>query len=225
MEAAKLISIVYEQRNLSDAVLFKFYDVMTHSVIEDTDIKTKINALEFWKNVIRRYLMGHGWIDGKFPEVTFSKDTRKIVVMTDEEIKKRLVKVLFQLSETGCLFVLTTALANQKDDFFETVQKLGDNLLKLLKEYKVDTAILEESSCEKIKTSKLDFGIDCDMDIHKTVISRQTLHPKDFLESMDIFLHRVEHDENSDEQFNIVPLLEEILYEASDNSPMVYEEL
>lgn len=210
-EAAKLISTLYEQGNLDNAILFSFYDTMTYSIIEENDIETKNNALEFWKYDIYRHLMDQGWIDGKFPDVTFSVDTKKIVIMSNAEIRKRIVKVLYQLSETGCLFVLKTALEDKNQVFVDNVKVLIEEMSNTFKEYEINSKALEDMAFfNNQKSFYFDFGNDYDIDLSKKIISRQTLHPKDFLEFVENFWY-YNHNNHDSEPFDITAVFQEIL--------------
>lgn len=49
-------------------------------------------------------------IDGSFPQVTFSRETHKIVNLDDSEIKARLILILNSLSDKGCFDVFVNCL-------------------------------------------------------------------------------------------------------------------
>lgn len=83
---------------------------MATAAIGDLYWEVQINALSFWAKVIERHMSNQGMIDGAFPQVTFSKENRKIVTLTENEIRLRLKKVLNELSDLGCLQVLTTLI-------------------------------------------------------------------------------------------------------------------
>jgi len=89
--------------------------VMAYAAVSDLHWEVKVNALEFWEKVIERQMSNQGMIDGVFPSVTFSKENRKIVLLTRNEIKSRLSKVLGELARVRCLQV--------------SVQTVGGNLL------------------------------------------------------------------------------------------------
>lgn len=91
-----------------------------------------MKAIEFWHCVIKRQLQYQGVIDGTFPSVTFSKENKKIVTLTQKEITLRLTKVLAKLSTFGCLGVLLASLDDQ-DDLM--VVKRGVTVLKSLIEF------------------------------------------------------------------------------------------
>lgn len=78
---------------------------MTAAAVLDLDWEVKINALEFWKYFIKSHLTDQGMLDGQFPNVTFSKEHRKIVSLNETEIKQRLNKALDELARQRCLGV------------------------------------------------------------------------------------------------------------------------
>jgi len=78
---------------------------MSKVIISDFHWEVKVNAIRFWKVVIEKHLTDQGMIDGCFPEVTFSKEHRKIITLTPENIQLRLNKTLDSLSRVGCLQV------------------------------------------------------------------------------------------------------------------------
>ncbi|CAG9824587.1 unnamed protein product [Phaedon cochleariae] len=139
-EAAALIDSIYTNREVSVVTLSKFYDIMHHAVIADLHWETRVNALQFWKNVINRHLFQQGMIDGDFPEFTFSKEKRKIINLNEVEVKMRLIKVLNQLSENGCLSAFQFAL--QDDCDLEVTKYATDavnDFVLLLKKYRITT--------------------------------------------------------------------------------------
>lgn len=78
---------------------------MTAAAVLDLHWEVKINALEFWRHFIKAHLTDQGMLDGHFPNVTFSKEHRKIVSLDTNEIKQRLNKALDELSKQRCLGV------------------------------------------------------------------------------------------------------------------------
>lgn len=135
-EAALLAREIYEHRNCRPEVEQTFYQIIGRSATYDLHWEVKVNALCFWEKVIQRFLANQGMIDGFFPSVTFSKENKKIVTLTNEEIRLRLNKVLIELSNIGCLYVLLTTLHDDCD--FQVVQKSAEILrdfLSMLKRY------------------------------------------------------------------------------------------
>lgn len=148
-EAATLISKIYVHRGFTDSILQQIYEVMSQAAVVDLHWEVKLNALLFWEKVINNHLQNQGMIDGTFPNVTFSKEHRKIVTLNEAEVKARLNKVLVQLSECKCLSVLMFAM--QDDCDFEVSKKaveITQKLANLLKMYNVSlsTAPMSPSS-------------------------------------------------------------------------------
>lgn len=71
--------------------------------------------MEFWEVIIRRQFQDQGVIDGNFPTVTFSKEKKKIVNLTPNEIISRLTKILDELSLRGCLGALLSGIEEDSD--------------------------------------------------------------------------------------------------------------
>lgn len=78
---------------------------MANVVLSDLHWEVKVNALNFWELIIEHQMNDQGMIDGVFPQVTFSKEHRKIINLTPATIQERLRKVLVGLSQNGCLHV------------------------------------------------------------------------------------------------------------------------
>lgn len=73
-----------------------------------------------------------GWLDKKFPSVIFSK---RIICMTNAEVRKRIYKVLNQLSCIGCLSVYeqvsrTSHLTKESEDFINRIVVRFNSLFK-----------------------------------------------------------------------------------------------
>lgn len=114
-EAATLMKLLYKHQKLPEELMDHIYEMMAFSATIDLNGEVRRRALEFWDEVIWEHLKCQGMIDGSFPKVTFSKENRKIVTLTEVEIRRRLHKVLIQLSENGCLGVLISAIQDDCD--------------------------------------------------------------------------------------------------------------
>ncbi|CAH2003808.1 unnamed protein product [Acanthoscelides obtectus] len=137
-EAATVVATIYEYQDVPESHLGNMYDVASHAATADLHWEVKAKALMFWSKVIEKHLTHQGMIDGTFPEVTFSKENRKIVTLNDAEVKKRLIKVLEQLSATGCLAVFAAALQDDSDlEVAKTALVLIKDFVAMLKKYKV----------------------------------------------------------------------------------------
>ncbi|VEN47491.1 unnamed protein product [Callosobruchus maculatus] len=137
-EAATVVATIYEYQDVPESSLGNMYDVASHAATADLHWEVKAKTLMFWSKVIEKHLTHQGMIDGTFPEVTFSKENRKIVTLNDAEVKKRLIKVLEQLSATGCLAVFAAALQDDSDlEVAKTALDLIKDFVSMLKKYKV----------------------------------------------------------------------------------------
>ncbi|KAJ9580213.1 hypothetical protein L9F63_004156, partial [Diploptera punctata] len=129
-EAAALLKEIYVHHKFLKAELGKVFTAMARAAMCDLHWEVKINALHFWEKVIEQQMSNQGMIDGIFPSVTFSKENRKIVTLTETEIKTRLNKVLEELCRIRCLQVLLTAL---QDHDLQVVYKAADIITTLNK--------------------------------------------------------------------------------------------
>lgn len=121
----------------------------------DLHWEVKKTALDFWDEVILECLKNKGMIDGSFPEVTFSKECRKIVTLTENEVQRRLNKVLIELSTNGCLTVLMGAVQDDCDvDVVEKAVVVTKKFVKLLNKYKVVSCQCDVSAEEKVLVDK-----------------------------------------------------------------------
>lgn len=208
-EVATLMAIIYETHDLTKNVYMNFCDTITHIITDDSSPATRKNALQFWRNVIRRWLTLEGMIDGEFPEVTFSKEFRKIVILNDQEVKKRLIKVMYILSENGCLSALHTSLQDCDIEVNKAVKGIAVNLYDLLQKYNVQSSDFEnmeesidEDSCSS-ESSK--------SDITGIMKCRQILRPDSLLLFLEEYL-RPRSISPMISQYIIESTLDEILY-------------
>lgn len=136
LEAAASMQLLYKHQHLLEENKQQIYEMMAFSTTLDLHWEVRKKGLQFWNEVIGEHLRNQGMIDGSFPSVTFSRENRKIVTLTEIEIKRRLNKVLLQLSEVGCLGVLLSAL--QDDSDLEVVKEavgITKQLVTLLHRY------------------------------------------------------------------------------------------
>lgn len=128
-EAVSCICAVYRYQQVPQHCLDLVFSILAHCAVNDLYWEVKVNALNFWKTVICRQFVHQGMIDGTFPAVTFSKEHKKIITLTDKEIQLRLGKVLNELALRGCLGILLACL---KDSDLEVVRKTVVVLEKLM---------------------------------------------------------------------------------------------
>lgn len=162
LEAVALIHCLYLHESVAQEKMEQLYEIMVAAVTVDLHWKVKRKALEFWDTVIWERLRNQGMIDGKFPDVTFSIENRKIVKLNDNEIKRRLNKVLMELSANGCLTVLTKAIEEDQD--IEVIEKAVDVTKKfaaLLDKYKIKDKlpIQTPSSASLCQNDCFDFSV------------------------------------------------------------------
>lgn len=131
-EAVSLIICIYENQKVLSNQLESIYETLAYAAVHDLFWEVKVKAIDFWHCVIQRQLQYQGVIDGTFPSVTFSKEKKKIVTLTQKEITLRLSNVLDKLSICGCLGVLLASLEDQDDML---VVKSGINVINVLNEF------------------------------------------------------------------------------------------
>lgn len=137
-EACGCLCDVYRNLRLTPAFKRTLYEHMVSSALADFHWEVQLGALKFWRIVIRSLLSDQGMLDGTFPPVTFSRETRKIVTLNETEIRKRLIRILHELSAVGCLTVLVKLLHEDTElDIMETALDISLELLNILNRYKV----------------------------------------------------------------------------------------
>ncbi|XP_063240238.1 uncharacterized protein LOC134541035 isoform X2 [Bacillus rossius redtenbacheri] len=106
-EAARLMTELYCLHGASQGRVFA---AMAAAATSDLYWEVKLGALCFWEKVIEQRLGDQGMIDGRFPAVTFSREDRKIVTLTEGEVRARIGRALEELGRLGCLQVLLSAV-------------------------------------------------------------------------------------------------------------------
>lgn len=114
-EGVCLLTAIYEQMKLPQSNLDQVFSIMAYCAVTDLYWEVKTNALVFWKHVMCRQFQHQGVLDNTFPAVTFSKEHKKIVQLTQKEILLRLTKVLNELSVRGCLGIFLQCLDDSAD--------------------------------------------------------------------------------------------------------------
>ncbi|KAM8703463.1 hypothetical protein ACLKA7_008138 [Drosophila subpalustris] len=100
-EAILTLGKIYDHRKIPSKYKNTLFSTLNFCVIGDHHWEVKVNALCFWRMEFHRQLKNQGMIDGVFPSVTFSKEHKKIVTLTDREIKLRIAKVLAEIQQYG----------------------------------------------------------------------------------------------------------------------------
>lgn len=120
-EAILTLSKIYDHRKIPSKYKNTLFSTLNYCVVGDHHWEVKVNALYFWKMEFQRQLKNQGMIDGVFPSVTFSKEHKKIVTLTEREIKLRLAKVLAEVQQYGYYGVVLRCL---RDEYAIEVLKL-----------------------------------------------------------------------------------------------------
>lgn len=134
-EAVACIGAVYTHQQIPPNCLDMIFSVLAHCAVNDFYWEVKINALNFWRTVICRQFSHQGMIDGTFPAVTFSKEHKKIITLTDKEIQLRLRKVLNELSLRGCLGILIECLQDSDLEVTKRVVAIVEKVMSYLNKY------------------------------------------------------------------------------------------
>uniref|UniRef100_A0A182MFV2 Uncharacterized protein n=1 Tax=Anopheles culicifacies TaxID=139723 RepID=A0A182MFV2_9DIPT len=135
-EAVNTVREIYANHKIQPQCLDSVFSVLAHAAANDLYWEVKVNALQFWRLVMCRQFQHQGMIDGTFPAVTFSKEHKKIVTLTDREIQTRLMKVLNELSLRGCLGVLLACLGDDCDlGVVKETIAIIDKLMSYLNKY------------------------------------------------------------------------------------------
>lgn len=190
---------------------------MSYAATEDTASSVRKSALQFWKYVIQKYLTVQGMIDGAFPGVTFSKELKKIVILNEVEIGKRMVKVLHQLSQAGCLSVLKIALKDCKNDVCEVARDIVIDLYDLIKRYQIEHYNFDcySSNVDSFQANNfLQYDLSCKLK------GRQILLPKFFLGHLRNYFEMNTNKSRILKKPILESILEEILSERPKSFPV-----
>ncbi|KAG7302508.1 hypothetical protein JYU34_012422 [Plutella xylostella] len=135
-EAVNVLCEIYQNLKLSPAFTDTLLNHMISTALTDFHWEVQIAALKFWRVVIHRQFSEQGMLDGTFPPVTFSKETRKIVTLNTEECGRRLVKAMDALSSLGCLTVLLKLLQDDVEtEIVKTSLAISEEMLDILHKY------------------------------------------------------------------------------------------
>ncbi|XP_026498986.2 uncharacterized protein LOC113402857 [Vanessa tameamea] len=141
-EACSVLCEIYQNVKLNYNFKVTLYDHMVSAALSDFHWEVQLTALKFWKIVIQSLLNDQGMLDGTFPPVTFSRETRKIVTLNQTEIQKRLMRILEELAAIGCLTVLLKLLHDETEvEIMDTAFTIATELLDILDRYKVPKSL------------------------------------------------------------------------------------
>ncbi|XP_028162618.1 uncharacterized protein LOC114354432 [Ostrinia furnacalis] len=145
-EACNVLCEIYQHIKLAPNFRQALYEHMASAAISDFHWEVQLSALKFWKFVIQSYLTDQGMLDGTFPPVTFSRESRKIVTLNEAEIRKRLLKLLDELAANGCLTVLLKLLHEDTEvEVMDAALCIAEELNEILVKYKVpDIVVIAE---------------------------------------------------------------------------------
>ncbi|CAL1678631.1 unnamed protein product [Lasius platythorax] len=138
-EAVNLIKELYVHQKWSKEVIDSMLGAMSVAAVFDLHWEVKTNALTFWDHFVKSHLTDQGMLDDSFPNVTFSKEHRKIMALNETEIKRRLNKALDELARQSCLGVLLVTLKDDSDfEVCKASATIIDKLKSCLLKYKLD---------------------------------------------------------------------------------------
>ena len=138
----KVLATIYEHRRIPPRYNDTLYSTLAHCVISDLHWEVKLEALRFWELEFKKQFTNQGMIDGTFPTVTFSKEYKKIVTLTEKEINLRILKVFNELSQRGCLGVILKCLQEEYDlEVLKAAVCMVHCLLERLKKYNFESLV------------------------------------------------------------------------------------
>lgn len=145
IEIVALLTALYDQ-NIHDNVYFmNVYDCMKNIMVMEKKQQVKIAVMNFWMKVVDVVLRKQGMIDGAFPEVTFSKELKRIITFNTQKIKSCLSQALIELSDTGCLAAFVYVLKHETDDeVYKVAETHLDKLINQLIKYRMGSHDFDE---------------------------------------------------------------------------------
>ncbi|KAK9888026.1 hypothetical protein WA026_000309 [Henosepilachna vigintioctopunctata] len=147
-QAVTLLTTIYRYHDLEPSVQKQIYISMNSAVMDDLHWEVRLNALDFWNERVEQKLKDQGMVDKEFPECTFSPESKKIVKLTVPEIKKRIMRVLDDLSKNACLTILKHSIWDDCDlQVSKKGSEISKHLVDLIQKYNivVDISLEEES--------------------------------------------------------------------------------
>lgn len=148
-EAIICVTHMYLKNRLQTSSIKPVFSALAIIGIDDLYWEVKVAALIFWESVINMLFVRQGMIDGTFPSVTFSKEAKKIVTLTETEITTRILKILNELSQIGCLNVILNCLSDDCDCDLEVVKvavRVVRTLFQKLDKYSFYEKVLNEDN-------------------------------------------------------------------------------
>lgn len=147
-EALRTLAAIYEHRQIADCYMDTICSLLAHCVLSDLHWEVKLEALHFWELELNKQFTNQGMIDGTFPTVTFSKEHKKIVTLTEKEIHLRILKVFNSLSKRGFLDIILKCLHDECDlEVIKAAVCMIHCLLQQLEKYNFESLV---ESMEKL---------------------------------------------------------------------------
>lgn len=144
-EMVALLTALYDQSIHDNVYFMNVYDCMQHMFVIEKKQQVKIAVMNFWMKVVDVILKKQGMMDGTFPEVTFSKELKRIITFNKQKIKSCLSKALIELSDTGCLATYVYVLKHETDDeVYKVAETHLNRLINLLIKYRMGSQDLDE---------------------------------------------------------------------------------
>ncbi|XP_034664587.1 uncharacterized protein LOC117898959 [Drosophila subobscura] len=112
-EAVITLMKIYEHRKIHQKYKNTLFSTLNYCVVGDHHSEVKMNALMFWRREFFRQFSNQGMIDGVFPTVTFSKEHKKIVTLTEKEIQTRIAKVFREGQQYGYFGIIIKCLREE----------------------------------------------------------------------------------------------------------------
>ncbi|KAH8295410.1 hypothetical protein KR018_010942 [Drosophila ironensis] len=141
-EALIALKKIYEHRKIHQKYKNTLFSTLNYCVVGDHHSEVKMNALEFWRREFYRQFTNQGMIDGVFPTVTFSKEQKKIVTLTEKEIQTSIAKVFAEVQQYGYFGIILKCLREENSyDVLEFLIKGTKIMIEKFERYK---GILDE---------------------------------------------------------------------------------
>ncbi|KAH8383028.1 hypothetical protein KR009_006308 [Drosophila setifemur] len=141
-EALITMRKIFEHRKIPNKYKNTLFSTLNYCVVGDHHSTVKRNALEFWRREFYRQFTNQGMIDGAFPTVTFSKEHKKIVTLTEKEIQTSIAKVFADVQQYGYFGIILKCLREENSmDVLELLIKGTTIMVEKFERYK---GILDE---------------------------------------------------------------------------------
>lgn len=130
VEAVHALTATFVHLGISEDEADLLFSTLAHVATNDLDWEVKVAALQFWSTVLNQNFFAQGYGSDGFPKTIFSKQLRKIVHVSSQEVHKRLDNILHDYAYYGGLGVLLACLY---DEFHVGVSEKAVEIIKQLK--------------------------------------------------------------------------------------------